>query len=177
MKILKNKKWNTYLISTSVLFLVILIFEIGPRLFDVLSNSASLVWDLYNTEDEETVAIQLEEDTLLNNRIKSRVNNFVSDYNENKNISPFIKLLSEQAAQSKLKIISINSKKISKEKDLWKQGIELNLEGSFTDYFNFITNLENSQKVVSVQSMDIKPVRLNRPLLNINLQLDVYLNL
>ena len=172
-----NTKWRNlfYLIAGFSLF--VLILEIIPRTWDLTGNiaewiSSSNKIDMLNEQEQK-----LGEITIRNNRLKDEINSIVSDYEENKNISSILNELNGIASASKVKITNIKPEKIEKDKNLWLQPMEINIESNFDGIYNFVRMMENSSKVIVVKSIDIRSIKTLSGYLNSNVNIEVYLNL
>jgi Tfp pilus assembly protein PilO len=175
--LIKNKKWKNYLLATLALFVLILLFEIYPR----VSNILTLGYDLYkrNAKTEEAEQNNLNESNLIteNKKLKLQINSFVSNYEESQKISSIISFLDDLAARNDVEVTEIVPGKVEKKNNLRLQPIEININSNYEGMFNFVRSLEKSSKVIVLKELDFKPIRPISDSLNVKANLEVYLNL
>ena len=174
---IKFGKWKKTIILTIGLLIFLIIFEIFPRYASLYDAFFEIIRNNNAIESIETTKLQIQELNLQNKRIKFEINNLVSDYEENKNISSVISYLDKTAGENRIKISSIKPGKLIYKDNLWLQPLEVSLQSNYQSIFNFLRILENSSKVILINELTYKPDELLKNKLNFTAKLEVYLNL
>ena len=165
--LIKNKKWKNYILGTLSFFVLILLFEIYPR----VSNILSLGYDLYEryAKTKEAEQNNLNENNFIseNKKLKLQINSFVSNYEESQKISSIISFLDDIASKNDIEIAAIIPGKVEKKNNLWLQPIEININSNYEGMFNFVRSLEKSPKVILLKGLDFKPIKPKNDSLNV----------
>ncbi|MBN2571421.1 MAG: hypothetical protein JXA68_04780 [Ignavibacteriales bacterium] len=175
--LIKNKKWKNLILLNLIVLIIILLFEIIPRGIELGSLFFDLIAQSNQIDEIQTIDNSINELKLINNKIKNQIRQNVTDYKENENISSFYALLTIIAEQTNSSIKTINASEIKKVNNLWSQKLEITFETNFINFFNFIQELENSQKVILIKNIFIKQEKLLSNKLLITTNFEVYLNL
>ena len=172
-----TKKWKNISLAAILLTAIILIFEIIPRFISVFVSVVEIIEQDDKISDSENADMEIKLLALENKKLAQGINRLVSDYEENSKMSSVISLIDSLALLNSMRISSIIPQKIMKTGNLWKQPIEININGSYENFFNFVRYLESSQKVIVIDKINIKSERIHSKELDIQLSLDAYLNL
>ncbi len=174
METIDKRKRN--LVILVILFsLLIFLFEIIPGLFENVSLLAEYIKRTAGAGDAAEVTYRLKNAQSENHALKSALGGIVTEYEENSAFSPLLILLNDLAERSGLDIMHLRPGPAERQKDLWLQPVEIEMEGSFEEFYNFNRFLENSGKVITVKKCEIKKDKGKK--LKITAQLDIYLNL
>lgn len=174
---IRNKKWKFVNIAALGFFALLFFFEFMPRymsLFEQITNYISSV------NEGNTLAQNIQELKLVKNenqRIKTNINQLISNYKENKNLSGILSYLDENAMASDIKFKEIKPGELKRQDNLWLQPIEVTLATKYENIYNYLRFIESSNKVILVNELTMEPVSDSRDSLNINIKFEVYLNL
>ncbi len=174
---IKTKKWKTLTIVIVVFTLFILLIEIFPRTIALVETLIEWNARVALVSNSENTATDLQRVEFENNRLKRGIERIVTDYEENKKISSIISLLNEIAGKTGPTISVIRPQEIRKSGNLWLQPIELRLSSDYDEFFNFVKMLEAAKKVMQINQIEIKPKKILKSGININMNLSVYLNI
>ena len=175
--IIKNKKWKNLNLLIIAFTLVILTFEVLPRVWDIGKLVTELISNSNKLERLDEIDNNLLDLNIENKNLKRQLGEIVSDYKSDKNISTTMRYLNEIANKSKLKITSIKPVKLKNNDKLWLQAIELKFYSNYERLYNFVRFLEHSPKVILLKEIKVKPKVKSRDKLEIVVNIDVYLNL
>ena len=133
-------------------------------------------FDEKKIEESENKRLAIRELEIKNKNLKKEINQVVSNYEENKNLSSVLSFLDEAAKESKVKFTSIRQRKLRKD-NLWMQPIEVNISSSYGNIYNFTRYLESSSKVAVLKELSFKPEEMLKPELEMKAEIEFYLNL
>ena len=176
MKI-KNKKWRNISMIIIGFTILIIVFEIIPRSFDLVSNYITTVDQEKKINELEILKLQQKNLQIEVNDLENNISKLVSNIESDKKISSIINLLNQLSDKAKVKIVSIKPTKISKKDNLWIQLLEVKMESRLENIYNLTRFLENADKVISFNKLEVKSVKPANDKLTINSELEVYLNL
>lgn len=174
---IKNKRWKLIISATFGFTIVIIFFDLLPR-YSALLNQAAARFDKRNSagslvkNQEKLRLLRIE-----NQNLRRNINNIVTDYKENKNLSSVLTFLDEKAAESYIKLRDIKPGELKRQNNLWLQPIELNLNSNYENIYNYLRFLEGSNNVILITELSMKPANRSNDSLNIKAHLEVYLNL
>ena len=175
--VFKNSKWRNLVVLMLFLFVLVLFMEIIPRAGGLID----LIWEKVENENKigriAEVDSELTEINSENKILKSRIGSLMTDYEEERQLYGILSTLEQVTIDSDCKITSIKPSGIDKKDDLWVQTIDLKVRGDYEKLYNFIRFVENSSKVMLVESLDIKPAKGEENNLDMSLTMEVYLNL
>ncbi|MBU0475266.1 MAG: type 4a pilus biogenesis protein PilO [Bacteroidetes bacterium] len=176
MKI-NNKKWKNINVIIIVFTIVVLFGEILPRIWDLSSLTINWINDTNKLDKVTAIDANLYKLTETNKKLKSQINQIVSDYEENKNISTTMRYLNNIAKKSNISITSIKPSKLKSNENLWLLPVELEFNSNYEELYNFIRFLESSEKVILVTEISINPITITQQKLKVLTKINVYLNL
>lgn len=175
--LINNNKWKNIILLVGGFTIVVILFEILPRLADTSSMFIDWIEQHNKIEQTGSIDLQIKDLTVKNNYLKKEITYYVSNYEENQQLSSILSLIDEISSKTNIIVESIKPGKIEKKNNLWLQPMNINLSGKYEDFYNFIKFLESSQKVVIIKSIQIKPENQAAGVLSINTNIEVYLNI
>lgn len=177
MTSIKNKKWKNIIIGASLMFMLILIMEIFPRMYNIVSLSTELLIKKYRMESNENNQAEINNLIFQNKQLTRQIGTIVSDYRKNKNISDVITLLDTLARKCDVHIADIKPLKMGKTNNLWVQPIDVSFSSSYEGMYNYLILLEKSSKVILLRKISMINSVDSKPNIEINAQFAVYLNI
>lgn len=175
--IIKNKKWRNISLIIIVFTIMIIVFEILPRSYDLVSSYLTSVDQEKKINELEIIKLEQRNLQIEVNDLENNISKLVSNIESDKKISSVISLLNQLSEKAKVKIVSIKPTKIYKKDNLWIQLLDIKMESELENIYNFTRFLENTEKVISFNKLEIKSVKPAANKLTINSELEVYLNL
>lgn len=163
--------------GSTALFILLILMEVYPQ-FEKIISLISISLEQSNTvlEAKSSEAIllnlQVEKKNLL-----TKMGNIVSSYDKELETSTLLTLLDSIALKSRTSITEILPHKLSQKDNLWLQPMELMLKGGFENIYNFVRFLENSEKVILINSIKLNPKKQKDSKLAAYLMIEVYLNI
>lgn len=173
----KNAKWQNILILSCALFVLVLIFEIIPDYIALFSKVESLIERGSSISEGEKNKLMLNSVVRRNKDLKNQIGSFVSNYNENTDISATMDILYKKANQCHMTIATIRPSKVMQKNNLWYQPMEIDFITNYQNTFNFVKFIEKSQKVIIVKQLNIVSSQKNKNFLDVKANIEVYLNL
>jgi Tfp pilus assembly protein PilO len=175
--IIKDNKWRNLIILFCGLFLIAMIFEIIPDYTTLFTQVYNLIIQNNELSEGQKNKTMLNQILMKNEELKSRINSYVSSYNENTNVSTIITLLYNTANKCNISITAIRPSKIFKKNNLWLQPVDVDFSSNYENTFNFVKFIERSRKVIIVKQLSMVLSQEQKEGLDIEAKLDVYLNL
>ncbi|MCF8355217.1 MAG: hypothetical protein K9H48_12265 [Melioribacteraceae bacterium] len=168
-----NKKWRNYTAVLALFFSVMLIFEIIPRSFSLLSQTIELIESKAKIQRELQTTGMLNKTAAENKYLKRYINSIVADFQNDQKLSDVYALLNNACQTIGLDLIEIKSgsKKLN-ENGLWFTPFTIKLKSDYESIYMFFVHLQNSPKTfrftkISVSSKD--------NLLELIMELEIYL--
>lgn len=173
----KNSKWKNIVLLSSVFFVIVILFQIFPDYAGLIHKVKTLV------EQKDEISEGKKNQKILTNvlnrhkDLKNEIGSYVSNYNENKNISSIITILYNAAKKCNLTISSIRPSKVLQKNNLWLQPMEINFSTDYQNTYNFIKFIEKSRKVIIVKDLEMISSSKKKVNLDVKARIEVYLNL
>lgn len=174
---IKDKKWRNVSIIMIGFTILVLLFEIIPRLFSTGKLVTQWLGQKNQIEKANEYDISIRTYSAYNNKLKKQISYFVSDYEENQNISSVLNLIDEISSKSEVKVESIKPGKIVKQNNLWLQPMDIYISGKYEGFYNFLRFIESAEKVIIPKEVIITNDDSNSGKLKVKIKLNVYLNL
>lgn len=174
---IKTKKWKNIILLSLFLFVIIIFSEIIPKYSDLLSMSYDLIEQKIRSKESEENKSEMNKLLSENKNLKIEINNIVSDYEENKNLSSVLNFLDTAAKESGVSFTSIKPMQLLRKDNLWLQPVEINISSKFENIYNFTRYLESSSRVAVLKELQFKPEEMLSSKLNVKANLEFYLNL
>ncbi len=175
--LIKNAKWRSYVFVSITLFALVLLFEIIPDYSTLFSN----LWEIVDgnnlnnrIKDYESQIADLESE---NSKLKTSVSNFITTNASKNDISSIISFLDKVSQRSFVKNYSLRSGNIEKKDNLSVLPIEVEINGNYSQAFNYLNFIERSSRVIIIRNLSIKPKEILKDSLIVKTNLSVYLNL
>lgn len=153
------------------------VFEILPRVRGVLE----LAWEKYESENKlnrmSEIDLMMTQINSENKLLKSRINSLVTDYEKERQLYGILSTLEKVTEETDCKITSIKPSGVEKNKNLWVQTINLEVNAPYENLYNFVRFIENSSKVMIVKNLSLKLQKGESKNLNMLISMEVYLNL
>ena len=175
--LIKNSKWRNLSLLILVMTVIVLVFEIIPRGIGVVEMVFELVANNNKIDRAAEIEIELSSLNTENLMLKKEIESVVTDYDDSRQISGILANLQEIADNSECDITAIKPGKLEKNKNLWVQNMQLEINGSYENLYNFFRFLENSTKVMIINNATFAPSKTKSRKLEMSLLLEVYLNL
>lgn len=175
--LIKNKKWKNLSMLILTLTVIVFVFEIIPRGVGVFELLFELYTNNNKVERSSEIDIELKQLNLENTTVKKEIESLVTHYDDSRQISSVLAALEEISTLSGCEINTIKPAEPEVKKNLRVQSLELLINGSYENLYNFLRFTEKSSKVMIINSVDISPVKTGKSGLQMFLNIEVYLNL
>jgi Tfp pilus assembly protein PilO len=159
------------------MFVLVIFSDLMPDYSNLVSTGYDLFIQKKKVEESENNRQVIHELEIKNKNLRLEINQVVSNYEENKNLSSVLSFLDKAAKESKIKFTSIRPKKLEKKDNLWMQPVEVNISSSYENIYNFTRYLESSSKVAVLKELSFKPEKILKPKLEMKAEIEFYLNL
>ena len=175
--LIKNSKWRNLTLLILLMTVIVFVFEIIPRGVGVIEMVFELLSNNNKIEQASEIEVELSSLNTENLMLKKEIESVVTDYDDSRQISGILSNLEEIAYNSRCGINSIKPTKLEEKKNLWVQNIQLEVNGSYENLYNFLRYLENSSKVIIINDVTFIPSKTKSGEVDMSLLLEVYLNL
>lgn len=175
--LINSKKWQFVVGTTLVLTVLVLLFDLSPRYLALWDKVGAYYNSVNNMNSLPQLKANLKEIKFENSQLHNNINNLISDYKENKNLSSVLEYLDKNARRSKIKITEIIPGKLRERNNLWLLPIQVEMSTKYENIYNFVRLLENSNKVVLINQLILTPIKDNADSLLVKSKLNVFLNL
>ncbi len=174
---IKSSKWKNIITLTSLFFLFVILFDIVPKYYDLISSGVVLLFNGNVEEQLNNTSNKLSSLEIENKKLKVNINSMASNYEADKKVSAIISLIDISAKKSNAQISEIIPGISQRKDNLFLQPVKVNLTSDYESLFNFIRQLENSNKVLVLKSISIKQSKESNKILIAEANIDAYMKL
>lgn len=174
---IKNKKWKSLIVLSSLLFLFVMLFDILPRSSSLTSMAMELMEEKSRLEKEKESEMRFKELRVENISLKDELRSMAPGYAPGGNMSSVVSLLDSLSHISHSCISSIVPGKSYRKDNLIVQPLEVDLRARYENAYNWASFLETARKVILIKSLTLKPKDTLSNSLTIKTELEVYMNL
>lgn len=151
-----NKKWNTIISASVIMFLLIMIFEIIPGYMEYSGFFISAIFneENLNTQKEE----QLRYNSLVseNMKLKNMISIGIANTANKNRLSDIISLLDSASQESGVSISLIKPGQTIKKENISSQRLEVVLNSKYREMYKYFQILVKTHMVIRVKELEIR---------------------
>jgi len=174
---IKSPKWKSYILLTLAVFILIFIFEIVPDYSNIFGNLYSNLTGNNLNNDLKTCELKIKSLERENSKLSSSASNLLIDKDNQSDISSLLGFLDVVAQKSKITNYSLKPGTVFQNDNLSILPIYIEINGKYSNVYNFFYLIEKSSWVITIKSLTIKPKDVLTDNLIVKSNLEIYLNL
>ncbi len=174
---IENKRLKTIIIAYVILYCVVVIAEVIPRLKDSMFAIQEVIKIGVVSDEIDSYETNLFYALGENKLLKNELHNATAEGSYSQRVSEIIAMLGSLQRKSSLEHLSVKPLDEYTKNELSILPFELSVQGSYKQIYEFIGYFERSQYTVLATKIHIQPVDAGSTILHANLYFDLYMNL